>query len=84
MVQSSSKKDLLGIFLYSVSFKNSGHVTQFAEYLLHILHSISYWIPSMLTVLTLHIIQNIISEKVTSVAARSKNIDKRSLSPESP
>ena len=46
---------------YPVSLKNSGHVTQFAEYLLHILHSISSWIPSMLTVLTLHII----SEKVT-------------------
>ena len=36
---------------YPVSLKNSGHVTQFAEYLLHILHSISSWIPFMLCLL---------------------------------
>ena len=45
--------DIPRIFSYisDVEFlkKNSGHVSQFAEYLLHILYSISYGTPSMLT-----------------------------------
>ena len=41
-----AQKTFLNIF-YPVCLRNSGHVTQFAEYLLHILYSISYLLDSI-------------------------------------